>query len=229
VRQSAVAEFGVQPGASEFPVAHDGLGRDREHFCCFFDAESAEESQLNDASLALVVLSESVQGIFECDQFPCPIPTEIGQFIEIDLAGGPASLGCYAASRPVEEDVAHDLRGDGKEMRAMLPVDVGDVDQFEIGLMHQGSGLHGMSRTLVLHLVSRDAAERAINTRRQALQRPPITISPRTKELSGFRRLIFSGSCFGLIGCRADLLYDSGEGRVQSLAAGVIIPFIPMR
>ena len=59
-----LAELGMEPRACELPVAHDGFGRDRQHFGSLVDAQSAEKAQFDDASLARVVLGKRVQGIF---------------------------------------------------------------------------------------------------------------------------------------------------------------------
>jgi hypothetical protein len=185
-----VTELGMEPGACELPVAHDSFGRDGQHFSGFIHAQPAKKTQLDNAGLAGVILCQGVQGIFEGDQLPCPISAEVRQLIEVDLLGGTASFGGDTASSAVEQDVAHDLCRDGKEMRPVLPSHVVDVDELEVGLVDEGRGLHGVPSALVLHLVSSDATEGAIDAGSQLLERSRIAISPRTKKLGRFRRLV---------------------------------------
>ena len=49
----------------------------------------------------------------------------------------------------VYQNVAHHPRGDGEELRPVLPADVLPVDQPEVGLVHQSRGLQNMAAPLV--------------------------------------------------------------------------------
>jgi len=78
------------------------------------------------------------------------------------------------------------LGGHCEEVRTMLPIDILDVDQFEVGLVDKGSGLQSLTRALVLHLVSSYALQRAINPRRQLLERGLIAAGPCAQKLRSF-------------------------------------------
>src|SRR5579864_3286336 len=57
----AVLHFVVKPSSSGTPVAHHGDGRDFQHFCGFFHAQSAKKAQFHDLRLARVHLGQSLE------------------------------------------------------------------------------------------------------------------------------------------------------------------------
>ena len=182
-----LAEFRLEPGSSEFPVAHDCFGRDCQHFGGFFHAESTEEAQLDHAGFALVYRSERVQCLVESDKFAGAPATEFGKFVEVHSFRVAAAFVSQPSSCTVEQDVPHNLRRHRKEVRPVLPVDVGYINQFQIGLMNEGRGLHRVPRTFVLELVSRDTPKGAINVWSEPVESSPIAIGPGTKKLRGLR------------------------------------------
>jgi hypothetical protein len=126
--RSTVAEFRLQPGAGELPIAHDGVWRDGEHFGRFFNTEAAEETQFDNAGFALVNGSESVKRVVQGDQLTRPTPTDVRQLFQIDLLCVAASLARYPAASLVKKDVAHDEGRDCEKMRPVLPVNIRDIN-----------------------------------------------------------------------------------------------------
>jgi hypothetical protein len=63
---------------------------------------------------------------------------------------------------------------------------LGDVDEFEVRLVHQRGGLQRVSGALVPQVVSCDAPQGAINVRRQPLQRVSVSLGPGAKQLRCF-------------------------------------------
>ena len=106
------------------------------------------------------------------------------------MFGMTAPLCGHPPSRTVEQNMAHDLRRHSEEMGSVLPVHVSDIDELEIGLMDEGSGLESLARTLILQMARSDAAQGVVDVRRQTLQCALITIGPRTKQQRRFRSLI---------------------------------------
>src|ERR1019366_2282371 len=90
-------------------------------------------------------------------------------------------------SRPVEQDAPHHLRRYGKEVRAVLPIDVVDVDQLQVGFMHERRGLDRISRAFIPHETPGQASKLVINARRQPLERVLVFARPGAQKLSRFR------------------------------------------
>ena len=76
-----------------------------------------------------------------------------------------AALPPAQAARVIHQDVPHQLRRHRQELRPVLPVHLGLVDQLQISLVHQRRGLQGMSLPLKLHVVPGGAAKLLIEDR----------------------------------------------------------------
>jgi hypothetical protein len=63
------------------------------------------------------------------------------------------------ATRVIDENPAHHLRRDTKEMRSILPVDVVLVDEPDVGLVNEGRRLQGVIGTLASELARRHPAQ----------------------------------------------------------------------
>ena len=62
-RHRGSGQLSRQPGFREFPVSHDRVWRHVQRFCGLLDAQTAEEPQLDDLALSLVVLRERLEGL----------------------------------------------------------------------------------------------------------------------------------------------------------------------
>ena len=78
----------------------------------------------------------------------------------------------------IDQDPAHDLRRDAKEMRPILPVDLALVDEPDIHLMNKGRWLQGVVGPLVPKLARGNAAKLSIDEREQLVERSPVTATP---------------------------------------------------
>ena len=92
------------------------------------------------------------------------------RFIEIHRGRAASSLLIAARSRKVDQDPSHELCANGKKMRAILPFDLADTDQAEVGFMNEGGGLKGMSRAFAGHIASRRQVQLVVHERHQFLQ-----------------------------------------------------------
>src|ERR1044072_9578866 len=63
-----IAEFSIEPGFGFVPLAYDSDRRHAHDFRGFVDAQSATETQLDDATLAFVHRRESFQGFIKRQQ-----------------------------------------------------------------------------------------------------------------------------------------------------------------
>jgi hypothetical protein len=85
----------------------------------------------------------------------------------------PTSLGRNAMAGAIQQDAPHHLSRNGEEVGTVLPVHVGDVDQFEVRLVNQRGSLRSCGRG-VRFCMQCPAMRRNffINTRRELGQGP---------------------------------------------------------
>jgi hypothetical protein len=82
--RGSASEFDEKPSPGHLPVAHDALRRDLQHFRRFLDAQSSEESELDDSRFAWIDMSELTQRVVKT----APDPS-----VSLDLSQYP-SLNC---------------------------------------------------------------------------------------------------------------------------------------
>src|SRR5262245_30982580 len=82
----------------------------------------------------------------------------------------------------IDEDAAHDVRGDTKEMRAILPVDLPLIDEPDEHLMNQGRRLQGVVGALAPKLAGRHTPELPIDQWQQLVERCPVATTPLAEQ-----------------------------------------------
>jgi hypothetical protein len=82
------------------------------------------------------------------------------------------------ATGVIDQDAAHDLRGDTKEMRPILPVDLPLVDEPDKHLVHKRRRLQGVAGPLAPKLAGRHAPELRIDEWQQLVERSPVAATP---------------------------------------------------
>ena len=70
------------------------------------------------------------------------------------------------------------MRGDGEEVRAILPVDVPLADQFEVGLADERGGLQRADPPFARHVARRDQVQLLVDERHQTFERLLAPASP---------------------------------------------------
>ena len=70
----------------------------------------------------------------------------------------------------IDHDAAHELRGDGKEMGAVLPLRMGLVRELEVSVIQQRSRLQRVAGSLPAHVMVRQTLELWLHERDQFLQ-----------------------------------------------------------
>src|SRR5262249_45948103 len=78
------------------------------------------------------------------------------------LALSPASV--------VDDHLTHGGGGDGEEVIAVLPVRPGLVDQLQVRLVDEASGIQGAGRSPVTELPARNPAQLGVNERHQLIE-----------------------------------------------------------
>ena len=99
-----------------------------------------------------------------------------------------AALAARLTASVVEQDAPHQLRGDPKKVGTILPLDLPLINQPDKSLVHQGRGLHRVTRTLSPHVASREPMQLVVHQRQQLSQRRLVALAPGQEQLSHFFR-----------------------------------------
>ncbi len=85
-------------------------------------------------------------------------------------------------TREIGENTPHQLGADGKKVGAILPVHLPKIDQPQIHLVDQGSGLEGMAGRLVSHVALGHLMQFPVHEGRQLLKRTFIPVAPSPEQ-----------------------------------------------
>src|ERR1700693_1113165 len=91
-------------------------------------------------------------------------------FVEGDFWNAASSLLVSARTGVIHQNAPHQLCGDGKEVRAVLPVDLPGVYQSQVGFVDERSRLQRVTRTLSKHVPPSQAAQLLMDQRKEFFQ-----------------------------------------------------------
>jgi len=99
--------------------------------------------------------------------------------VELRFFGGAAAaLPVVPRSRVIDENAAHEARGQRQEMCAILPADAAKVDEPNESLVDESRCLQRVIVTLAAHLDAGETAEFLMNDRDQFVERGTIAAPP---------------------------------------------------
>src|SRR5919201_403539 len=170
--------FPEQPGFRQLPLAHHGAGRDVERFGSLFDAQSAEKSHLYDLALSRIERGKRIQSVINGQEGGASLLGYDQRFIQRHLLRPRAALLRAVGARVLHEDAAHQPRRYREEVRAVLPFHLTSVHEPYIRLVHERGRLQRVSRALMSHVPTGDAAELSVNQRDQLLEGRLVPVAP---------------------------------------------------
>ena len=109
--------------------------------------------------------------------------SHVWRLVQVELHSFPAALGSNSPPCPIQQNVPHNLCRHSKEMSSMLPVDVVDINQLQVGLVNQRGRLKRASAPFVAHKMRCQAMKFVVDARRQPGQRFPVATRPGAKKL----------------------------------------------
>jgi len=115
------------------------------------------------------------------------IDAEDGFGIERDVLGVCAALH-VAAPRAVDENAAHRLGGNSKEVGAVLPLHTFVVDQSQVGFVHQRRGLQAVASSLAFQVVVRQTVELVVHDWGQLRERALVPVASGTEKPADLSR-----------------------------------------
>ena len=80
-------------------------------------------------------------------------------------------------ARVIDEDVAHQFGGDGKEVRVILPIDVLHAGKAQISFVDEGSGLQGVVGGFLAEITGGETAQFFVHKSNKALFRTFATFA----------------------------------------------------
>jgi hypothetical protein len=90
------------------------------------------------------------------------------------------------AARVVDEDAAHQPRGDAEEVRAVLPPDVVLVYQAQEDFIDERGGLQRVVVSLASDVITGQPPQLFVNQRHQLVEGTLIPVAPPLQNLRGF-------------------------------------------
>ena len=85
---------------------------------------------------------------------------------------------CVVTTGVIDQDPAHDLCRDAKEVCSILPVDLALVDEPEVDLVDERRRLQRVVSSLAPKLARGRPAELSVDEREQLIERSPIAATP---------------------------------------------------
>jgi hypothetical protein len=148
----------------------NGFFGNLQHVGNFLDSQAAEEPQFDDLALARVDESEPFERVVDGDEVGAGPYGHPQLLVELKRRNTTASLLGLMGTRPIHEDMSHDLGADSEEVIAVLPVALRSLHKPNVRLVHESRGLQGVAGTFVRHIPLRDAVELMVHERNKRLQ-----------------------------------------------------------
>ena len=157
-----------EPGPGVGPLLPGQVDGDAERGRDVFVAQTCEVTQLDNPGREPIFDFEPGQGFVKGeDVIVGQRGRSVGQLHPLER---PAVLAPLLAPRRLDQDAPHGLGRGGEEVAAAVPVlDLFDIHQPQVRLMHQGRGLKRLPRFLLGELLRRQFAQLVVDERQELL------------------------------------------------------------
>ena len=159
------------------PLTLDLVGLSAQCFGGFFDREPREEPQFDDTREAFAEGLEARERGVERDQLARAFLVGHVDPVERDLVRAAAALLPRRPARMVDDDLAHRLGGDGKEVAPIRPVGAGAVDELQIRLMHEHGGVDRLARPGASELTTGGGAKFGVDEAEHEVDRVAVSLA----------------------------------------------------
>src|ERR1044071_7768964 len=147
-QRSGIAQLAIEPGPRLLPVQLHGARREPFRFCDLLDGQPTEEPELHGPAEALVEPGEPFEGLVEREHLSRPFARERQLLLELERHRSAATLLRALGSGVGHQHHPHRARGQGEEVRAVLPGEPLAANQLEVALVNQGGGGKRLSDTV---------------------------------------------------------------------------------
>src|SRR6185503_3080001 len=179
-------ELAIKPRFGFVPFAHYGDGCDFHDFRGFVNTQASEEAQLDNSTLPFVEFGKTLQRIVEREQVTILFRGDRHRFVQRDLKCFCVFSDAWSTSSEVDQDASHHLRGNAKEVCAILPAHCFPIDQTYVSFVDQCRCLQQVIGALSTHVTFREAVEFGMDKRRNPGQGGFVAVSPCQQEFSEF-------------------------------------------
>src|SRR6476620_6796275 len=146
--------------------------------CGFIDRESAKRAKLDDPGQLSVDLLQAIECVIQREDGYLVWRGDVFHLVDGDAGHTLAPLVGAVTTGVIDQDPAHDLSRDTKEMCAILPIDLALVNQSNVRLMDQGRRLQGVIGPLPSKLPRGDATELRVDEWQQLTERGAVATTP---------------------------------------------------
>jgi hypothetical protein len=185
----------IQPRSGNPPLALHRPGGDAQDVGGLLDGETAEESELDDASLLRVESLQVGESPVKRDGVDVDRLGGRETFDERDPSLGASALGPHSAPRVVDENPSHQLRGDGEEVRPVLPLHAALIDELQIRLVHQRRRLERMVGSLARKVPFGQRLQLPVDHRHHLVEGFRAAVAALLEKLREVRRSGQGGHC----------------------------------
>ena len=172
---------------------------DAERFCGLVDAQSAEVAQLHDLALTLVECRQCPERIVERNDVEARPASDGQRFVEGHVHIAAAAFALPPRARDVHQYPAHQLGGDGEEVRTALPSDTARIDEPHVGFVDERGGLKRVAGPFTPHVPMREATELVMDQGYQPVERGLVAAVPRQQQFGDRHPVVHVGIKLGTV------------------------------
>jgi len=144
----------------------------------FVDRQAAERAKLDDPGQFRVDGFQPTERFIQRQDGHRVRRGDVLCFVDRHTAHAVAPLAGAVTTGVIDQDPAHDLRRDTKEVGSILPIDLTLVDQPDVHLMNEGRRLQGVVGSFAPQLPRGNAPELRVDERQQLIERGPVAATP---------------------------------------------------
>ena len=167
-----------QPDPRELPVAHDRLNRNTQDARAFFHTQTAKHAQFDDAASPRIECRQGIERGVQRNEVAAALRRRDERVAQRHPPKAAATLDVPLAARVIDQDVPHERRGEGEEVRAIPQADAATPHEAHIRLIDERCGLERVTRRLAPHMPPRQLTQIPVDQRHQPLERGLISLSP---------------------------------------------------
>jgi hypothetical protein len=158
----------LQPQARDAPTAHDGRFAAAQRVRRLRHRQTAEETQLDDASELGIHRRQTRQGLVERQQIARVLLEQLDHLLQRHALAAGDALVRPATPRVVDQHAAHSARGDAQEVLAVREADgVGGTGEPQPGLVDQGRRLQRVAGGALTHRAGGESAQLLVDQRQE--------------------------------------------------------------
>jgi hypothetical protein len=179
----------VQPRAGKSPIAfhspkRDALSGGVQGIDGFFRRKASEETKFNYGCLPRMFLGQAAQSRIHLEH----IRSRNGKRLLLQAQYiAAATLIGDARACMVQQDTAHQLRGNGKKLTPASPVNIPGRREPKVELVNQSRRLQSMPRAFLIEKGGGQMAQLVVHKKRQPVERVLIAIPPADQPVRDIR------------------------------------------